>query len=80
MTSHITLPIVSVQSDLADVIADVDSGLVPADSFWLSCYLAGEPSVHAKVQATLDDVDRNLVRFTPKDGDVDFVKSPTVRL
>ncbi|KAF7761625.1 hypothetical protein Agabi119p4_9617 [Agaricus bisporus var. burnettii] len=75
MTSPMALPILTVQSDFADVIADVDAGLVPEDRFWLSCYKSGEPSVHAKVHVALDDVDRNLIRFTPKDGDVDFVKT-----
>jgi proteasomal ATPase-associated factor 1 len=78
MTSHITLPILTVQSDFPDVIAEVDAGLVPVDSFWLSCYKSGESSVHAKILATLDDVDRNLIRFTPKDGDVNFVKTLNV--
>lgn len=80
MTSPMALPILTVQSDFADVIADVDAGLVPEDRFWLSCYKSGEPSVHAKVHVALDDVDRNLIRFTPKDGDVDFVKTRNVSL
>ncbi|PCH39929.1 WD40 repeat-like protein [Wolfiporia cocos MD-104 SS10] len=64
----IILPVATIQHDFLSVVSDVRDGLVPEDKFWLSCYKDGEPSVHAKVVATLDDIDRDLVRFEGVDG------------
>lgn len=71
MSPPIQLPIVTVQHDFDDVISDVRDGILPSESFWLSCYKTGEPSVHGKVHASLDDRDRNLVRFE-NHGGVEF--------
>ncbi|KAF9442568.1 WD40 repeat-like protein [Macrolepiota fuliginosa MF-IS2] len=76
--AYISLPVVTVQRDFNDVVRDVDEGVVPVDTFWVSCYKSGESSVHAKVDVELDEVDRNLLRFRSKEGDVDFVKSDSV--
>ena len=62
------LPVCSVQPDFLTVISDVNQGLVPEETFWLSCYKSGEPSVHGKVYTTLDEINRNLVRFQGREG------------
>ncbi|KAH9936602.1 WD40-repeat-containing domain protein [Fomitopsis serialis] len=62
------LPICTAQPDFLSVISDVHEGLVPEDTFWLSCYKFGEPSVHGKVYATLDEVNRDLVRLEGRNG------------
>ncbi|RDX54238.1 WD40 repeat-like protein [Lentinus brumalis] len=62
------LPICTLQHDFQSVIQDVLDGVVPDDKFWVSCYKLGEPSVHGKVTATLDDRDRNKVLFRGHDG------------
>ena len=71
MNPPIQLPIVTIQPDFQSVIADVRDGVVHDESFWISCYKTGEPSVHGKVLATLDAKDRNLVQFDGQGG-VDF--------
>lgn len=82
----VVLPIVTVQPDFGSVISDVRQALVSDEAFWLSCYKAGETSVHGKVLATLDDVDRDLVRLEGRDGvgmehhnEVSFVYPPFLR-
>ena len=62
------LPICTVQHDFQTVVKDVLDGLVPEDTFWVSCYKQGEPSVHGKATATLDERDRNLVLYEGRDG------------
>ncbi|KAI8996582.1 WD40 repeat-like protein [Trametes punicea] len=64
----IVLPICTVQHDFQAVMRDVLDGIVPEDNFWLSCYKLGEPSVHGKVVASLDEHDRNLLLFEGLDG------------
>ncbi|KAJ8519823.1 hypothetical protein ONZ45_g3258 [Pleurotus djamor] len=66
----VTLPIVTIRLDFTSVISDVQSGIVPYDSFWLSCYKEGSSSVHGKVKAELDDDDprREKVKFTGQEG------------
>jgi proteasomal ATPase-associated factor 1 len=74
MQSTLTiLPIATIQPDFNTVIDEVRTGVVPFDTFWVSCYKTSEPSVHAKVHVELDENDRDLVRLHPKDGDVDVV-------
>lgn len=77
-SSSLLLPIVSIQHTFPDVIREVHEGIIPSDKFWVSCYKTAEPSVHAKVFVELDDVNRNLVQFTPKEGDVEFRGNPGV--
>ncbi len=67
-SSAMILPICTLQHDFQSVIQDVLDGVVPDDKFWVSCYKLGEPSVHGKVTATLDDRDRNKVLFRGHDG------------
>ncbi|KAI9064068.1 WD40 repeat-like protein [Trametes sanguinea] len=62
------LPICTVQHDFQVVVKDVLDGLVPEEKFWVSCYKCGEPSVHGKAVASLDDRDRNLVIYEGRDG------------
>ncbi|OJT06388.1 Proteasomal ATPase-associated factor 1 [Trametes pubescens] len=68
------LPICTVQHDFNVVVKDVRDGLVPEDTFWVSCYKFGEPSVHGKAVAALDEHNRNLVLYQGRDG-VDFKAS-----
>lgn len=70
----LTLPVVSVQSSFAEVLQEVQDGITPSDKFWVSCYKASEPSIHAKVLAELDEHDRNLVVLKPIEGDVHVSK------
>ncbi|KAF9555201.1 WD40 repeat-like protein [Agrocybe pediades] len=70
----LTLPVVTIQDSFPQVVQDVEDGLVPLDKFWVSCYKASEPSVHAKINAELDERDRNLVVLKPSEGEVDVVK------
>jgi proteasomal ATPase-associated factor 1 len=72
--SPLTLPVITIDPTFPSVIQDVDSGIVPSDQFWISCYKKSQPSVHAKILVELDEVDRNLVLLKPRDGDVEIVK------
>lgn len=72
----LTLPVVTIQSTFKDVIQEVLYGIIPSDKFWVSCYKASEPSVHAKVHVELDDVNRNLVNLSPVEGEVEVLKAP----
>lgn len=67
-TETFVLPVCTVQPDFLTVISDIDKGLVPEETFWLSCYKSGEPSVHGKVYTTLDNSNRDLVRFQGREG------------
>ncbi|KII89068.1 hypothetical protein PLICRDRAFT_91516 [Plicaturopsis crispa FD-325 SS-3] len=69
------LPIATIQPTFAEVISDVRAGLIPQDTFWVSCYRADAPSVHAKVDVTLHGTDRDRVLFAVREGDVDFAES-----
>lgn len=65
----IILPVCTIQHDFQTaVISDVLDGTLPEDKFWVSCYKHGEPSVHGKVSATLDEQNRDLVLFVACDG------------
>ncbi|KAK0227734.1 WD40 repeat-like protein [Armillaria fumosa] len=68
--SSIILPIVTIQPTFSEVIADVHSGVIPSEDIWISCYKKASPSVHGKVSVVLDDIDRDLVQFRTKEGDV----------
>jgi len=76
-TAALSLPVVSVQNTFPHVIQEVEDGLIPYDKFWVSCYKNSEPSIHAKVKAELDDLNRNLVRLNPIEGDVDISRDDT---
>ena len=73
--SPLTLPVVTIQNTFSEVIQEVLDGIIPSDKFWVSCYKTSEPSVHAKVHAELDEIDRNLVNLSPVEGDVEVSKS-----
>lgn len=66
----IILPIATVQPTFHEVIHEVDQGIVPEESFWVSCYKEGEPSIHTKVLAELDPHDRDQVNLTSQDKNV----------
>ncbi|KAF8890847.1 WD40-repeat-containing domain protein [Gymnopilus junonius] len=70
-TSALTLPVVTIQPTFTEVIYDVQEGLIPYEKLWISCYKASETSVHAKVNAELDDRDRNRVNLTPIQGEIE---------
>ncbi len=67
-STTITLPICTIQTDFKSLIEDVRNGAVPEDTFWLSCYKTGEPSVHGKVHLTLNEIDRDLVVYEGTEG------------
>ncbi len=71
-SSPLILPIVTVQPSFLTVISEVDSGIIPFDNFYISCYKTGSPSVHARVHASLDEIHRDVVNLEPKDGDVEI--------
>lgn len=48
--SPIVLSVTTIEPAFTEVIRDVAQGVVPEDSFWLSCYKEGEPSAHLKVR------------------------------
>lgn len=68
--SLVLLPIVTIQPDFTTVISEVQAGLIPSESIWVSCYRSSCPSVHAKVNVVLDEVDRDAIVMEPKEGDV----------
>ncbi|KAI0820796.1 WD40 repeat-like protein [Trametes gibbosa] len=69
MTAQPTvLPICTVQHDFEDVVKEVLDGMVPQETFWVSCYKFGEPSVHGKATAALDERNRNLLLYRGCDG------------
>ncbi|TFK72609.1 WD40 repeat-like protein [Pluteus cervinus] len=67
-SSPIILPIASIQPTFPEVLRDVESGLVPSDRFWVSCYKEDAQSIHREVQAELDDTDRDLVNLSVVDA------------
>ena len=73
----ILLPIATIQTDFQSLINDVLVGLIPEDSFWLSCYKTGEQSVHGKVHLALNEHDRDVVDFTGVGG-VQFARESEV--
>ncbi|KAI0090242.1 WD40 repeat-like protein [Irpex rosettiformis] len=68
MDSPLILPICTVQPDFNVSVRDVNDGVIPEDKFWVSCYKAGEESVHGEVNVTLNEHDRSLVDFDGKKG------------
>ncbi|KAF8957187.1 WD40-repeat-containing domain protein [Flammula alnicola] len=76
-TSALNLPVVTIQNTFPEVIQEVQEGIIPYDKFWVSCYRASETSIHAKVNAELDDHDRDLVLLKAVDGDVEVSKDST---
>lgn len=66
------LPIVTIQPDFRDVVSEVHSGLLPSETIWISCYKTDCPSVHAKVNVVLDELDRNAINFEVREGDVEI--------
>jgi len=68
--SPLTLPVVTIQPTFPEVIREVLDGIIPSDKFWVSCYKTSEPSVHTRIHAELDDIDRNLVNLSPVEGEV----------
>ncbi|KAG0237740.1 hypothetical protein BGW42_000146 [Actinomortierella wolfii] len=56
---------VTVQADWTDVVAEVLKYHTP-QSFWISCYLRGETSVHGSAKVTF--IDDNRVEFAGHDG------------
>ncbi|KAG6902522.1 hypothetical protein C0995_015339 [Termitomyces sp. Mi166 len=66
----ITLPVATIDPTYPTVIQDVFSGVVPAEKFWISCYKASHPSVHAKIKAELHEKERDLVVTSVIEGDL----------
>ncbi|KAJ7718962.1 WD40-repeat-containing domain protein [Mycena maculata] len=68
MSGPSKLPVVTVQPTFLEVIGEVRAGIVPLDTFWLSCYNASAPSIHTKVRVTLDEVNREAIHLEPSEG------------
>ncbi|KAG7453153.1 WD40 repeat-like protein [Guyanagaster necrorhizus] len=68
--SSVILPIATIQPTFSEVIGDVHSGIIPSEDIWISCYKKASPSVHGKVSVVLDDIDRDLVQFHTKEGNI----------
>lgn len=79
MQAPVILPTTTVQPDFETVINEVRDGVIPGEAFWISCYKTGEPSVHGKIFASLDEKDRDLVLFEEKGG-VEFRRAGTVSI
>ena len=62
------LPIATVQTDFESLLTDVRDGIVPEDTFWVSCYKTGEQSVHGKVHLALNERDRDVVDYGGQGG------------
>jgi proteasomal ATPase-associated factor 1 len=73
--STIVLPIVTIQPDFRRVVSEVHSGLLPSETIWISCYKTEHPSIHAKVNVALDEVDRDAIVFEAREGDVKVQQS-----
>lgn len=67
---RLLLPIITIQPTFLTVISEVNSGIIPFDFFWISCYKESLPSVHTKVRVQLDETDRNVVLLEPQDTQV----------
>ncbi|KDR78044.1 hypothetical protein GALMADRAFT_245020 [Galerina marginata CBS 339.88] len=76
MASALTLPVVTIQHTFPEVLNEVQEGVIPSEKFWVSCYKTSEPSVHAKVNAELDNRDRNLVNLTAIESEVEVSVGP----
>ncbi|RDB18148.1 Proteasomal ATPase-associated factor 1 [Hypsizygus marmoreus] len=74
MSSSLMLPVITIDPTFPSVIQDVQNGILPSEKFWLSCYKTSQPSVHAKVIAELDEVNRDLVRLMDPMGDVEITQ------
>ncbi|KAG6847974.1 hypothetical protein H0H93_004455 [Arthromyces matolae] len=66
----ITLPVVTIDPTFTTSIQEVQSGLVPTEKIWISCYKASQPSVHGKIQAELHARNRSLVVTNTIEGDL----------
>ncbi|KAG6828573.1 hypothetical protein H0H92_007503 [Tricholoma furcatifolium] len=66
----IILPVVTIDPTFTTVLHDVCSGFIPSEKFWISCYKASHPSVHAKITAELHAKDRDLVVTTVREGNL----------
>ena len=53
--STIVLPVINIQHDFTNVIADIQDGTIQQEDFWVSCYKKGESSVHGKVNVSLGE-------------------------
>lgn len=75
MENPLCLPVVTIQPSFSEIIQEVYDGIVPSEKFWVSCYKNSQPSVHAKVNVELDEIDRNLVLTRTVDGDVEVTRN-----
>jgi len=70
MDSGKLLPIITVQPSFRTVISEVDTGIIPSDDFWVSCYKESSPSVHSKIHVKVNEVHRDVVDLEPGDSRV----------
>jgi proteasomal ATPase-associated factor 1 len=74
-SSPIILPVITIDPTFPAAIQDVENGILPSETFWISCYRTSHQSVHAKIHVELDDDDRNLVHLKPREGDVELLQT-----
>ena len=80
-SSRHLLPIVTIQPTFHTVISEVDSGIIPFDGFWVSCYKESLPSVHAKINVKVNEIHRDVVDLEPDDPRVQIqAQTSTVSL
>jgi len=72
ISSPLSLPVITIQHNYPEVIQEVQEGIIPFDKFWVSCYKKAEISIHAKVQAELDEANRDLIVLKTIEGDVEI--------
>ncbi|CAE6471858.1 unnamed protein product [Rhizoctonia solani] len=68
MSSPISLPQVTVQTDALAAIGDVEQGIIENETIWVSCYDLSKPSVHGKVAVTISEEDRTQCAFNGSEG------------
>ncbi|CAE6396339.1 unnamed protein product [Rhizoctonia solani] len=68
MSSPISLPQVTVQTDALTAIGDVEQGIIENETIWVSCYDSSKPSVHGKVAVTISEGDRTQCAFKGREG------------
>ncbi|SCZ96088.1 BZ3500_MvSof-1268-A1-R1_Chr8-1g09995 [Microbotryum saponariae] len=68
LSSHIELPLITVQPTFPEVVHDIGSGSdASAEDCWISCYWKGKTSVHGKVRV-LEAEGGGAVELVARDG------------
>jgi proteasomal ATPase-associated factor 1 len=62
------LPHFALQHDFVHVFADLRDHTIPSEDIFLSCYKSGVPSVHGKVNTSLDVSAPSDILLEPREG------------